>query len=234
MSQRFSIPVLLVFSLLIPFRGMAQAPLEAGVYLGAVNYLGDLAEQVTFVETNAAYGVYTRWNPIKKLGIKTSLLAGRLSGDDRNSPRLIKRAFRFSTPFWSANLQLEIIPLARRSYVSPLHFKGGVQPYLTGGIGYTYANTVVDYSESPVEALKTPFPEPGDISTFFNTSFGGGLRLDLWEHWSIIFEGNWWYVYSDLLDGVSLNGRSDRNDWYITAGVMVSYHFGGRTICPSF
>jgi hypothetical protein len=212
----------------------AQAPLEAGIYLGATNYLGDLAEQVSIRETHPAYGMFARWNPIKYVGIKTSLIAGRLSGDDRNSPWLYRRGFRFSDPFWSANLQLELFPFAKRSYFSVTHFEPGVQPFAHGGIGYTFMDANLDTSNSPEEAFKVPVPEAGDKSTFFNASFGVGCRLDLWEYWSISVDGTWWYVFSDHLDGVSLNGRSDRNDWYLTAGVSISHHFGGRTICPEF
>ena len=214
--------------------GAAQAPFEAGIYVGATNYLGDLAEEVTIRETQAAYGMFARWNPFKFLGIKTSLLGGRLSGNDRNSPWLYKRAFRFSAPYWSGNLHLEVFPFAKRKYLSPFKFKPGVQPFLHAGIGYTFMHAEVDASDSPDNAFKVPVPEPGDHSTFFNTSFGLGLRFDLWEYWSLSLDGSWWYVYSDYLDGISLNGRPDRNDWYLTAGISVSHHFGGRTICPGF
>ncbi|MCB0707142.1 MAG: hypothetical protein KDC34_17620 [Saprospiraceae bacterium] len=212
----------------------AQPAIEAGIYIGGTNYLGDLAEQVALQETHPAYGVFLRWNPAKMIGIKTSLLAGRLSGNDANSLILYRRAFKFSMPFWSTNLQLEILPFAKRRYLSPFDFKRGVEPYLALGVGYTAANDKLDYSNSPIEAIQIPFPEPNNQVTFFNSSFGAGLRFEIWEYWSISLEGAWWYVYSDYLDGVSINGRSTRNDWYLTAGLMVSHHFGGRTICPTF
>ena len=134
------ISILTFFSLLLllPFQGKAQQGVEGGIYLGATNYLGDLAEQLSLNETHPAVGVFVRWNPFKVLGIKTSVIGGELSGDDINSPFLFERAFSFSDPFWSLNLQLEFFPFAKRKYLSPIKFKPGVQPFAHGGIGYTF------------------------------------------------------------------------------------------------
>lgn len=204
--------------------------LEAGILLGLTNYSGDLAENaIELPQTRPGFGIYGRYHLSSKWGVKSHLYFGSLAGDDKNSETRQERSFRFKTSILEFGTVAEWKPFGKdRISETGLHLVH-FTPYVFAGAGVTFADPDAEYygPESRRESyVRTPFPERGLQKTFFTTPVGLGLRLDIADRWIIGAEGGWRPVYADYLDGISLNGDPDDNDWYYFLGVTASLVIG--------
>lgn len=221
--------------LALPFSNNAQVGFTAGGFIGASNYLGDLVETgVEMKETQFAYGGFLKYNFVPWLATRINVLRGKLSGDDVNNPSLYNRAFKFEADLSEVSFLVELSMFNRGERRLPNQFRKFFTPYIYGGFGVVVADAIVDYSNSPDVFIKEPFPEEGDRADFYTIPLGVGFRYQGFDRLRIDLEAGFRPVFSDYLDGVSLNGRADRNDWYVLGGVNISYYFSARANCRDF
>ena len=82
--------------------------------------------------------------------------------------------------------------------------------YLGVGAALTSPNPVFDYTDEKVEADLN-----ANVSTTrFIVPFGIGVRWNTTEKWAMALELSARPTFSDYLDGVSMAGNPNKNDWY--------------------
>ena len=223
--QRLTLLVLAI--LLVNFGLKAQNGdqpnyLEVGLKAGVVNYQGDLQRALfTTAGSNPLVGGFLRYSFGQKVALRAVAEFGRLAADDANNADLANRGFSFEAPLYAGELSVEVLPLGRERYSNGI-YQSQWNPYLLLGLGIARADATVT-TQLPNDPR---FPEADDRSVFVTLPFGGGLRYDIASGFAVGAEANWRATFSDYLDGVSVNGRSDREDWFWTFGVYASFTFG--------
>ncbi len=210
--------IVLVFPLLLT----AQKSKEVGGFIGISQYQGDLAPSpIAASETNLAISGIYRYFFNSKFAIKGSVSWAQISGSDRNKENFVlgDRDWSMRGSIYELALHSEWNILGTDRYDENGLFTRKYTPFVSIGIGgaFTDKNLMVP----PADRGK--IPEPNDISTFFVIPISVGLRLDLTKDFVITAEFSTRASFSDYLDGVSINGNRDTNDWYFFAGIGLVY-----------
>ncbi|MCF8238830.1 MAG: DUF6089 family protein [Saprospiraceae bacterium] len=207
----------------------AQYHHEWSVFLGVANYQGDLPEpHLELVESRLAGGLIYRWHAHPKWALRSQIIAGRISGDDLHAKSRNSRKFRFSTPLVETGVMLEWKPFGRRSQYFVGRYRPCLSPYLFAGVGVTYARPRPECYRDGMPPEFDPFFREMKQSWFLALPIGLGLRADLHPDLSIGLEVGQRPVFSDLLDGVSVSGNPERDDWYVISGLTLSWMIGTR------
>lgn len=215
---------LLAFLLSFGLRAQQGLFIEAGPYVGIANYQGDLAEATLELgETHLAYGLYIRNHITSKLTLQAGIFKSVLTGSDANSPKLAPRNLSFRADLIEVSLRADYYPFARRKGLGGRGDYRIVTPYLFAGVGMAFAEPEVNYENTPIEYIQEPFPEEGSTGTFFIVPVGVGLRFQARDRLALNLDFGWRGTGSDLLDGVSKNGRPDRRDWYVLGGATLVF-----------
>ncbi len=203
---------------------------------GVMSYEGDMAEVlVNPRETHFSAGFGLRYHLNKFFALRPQVLVGKISGDDSHSVRNFRRRLSFEAKVFEALLFLDykLFPVnSKRQY-------GRVEAsrlscYVSGGLGFTLADALVNTEKAPIEAFRVPFPEPDD-KAFFATAVGSlSLLYRLTSQVGLGVQGGLRYVFSDYLDGLSQNGEPEFNDWNVYAGLNLSIQWGRAVRCPGF
>ncbi|MDO8366155.1 MAG: DUF6089 family protein [Saprospiraceae bacterium] len=202
---------------------------EPGVFLGAVNYSGDVAEKnIHFSETRLGYGAFTRYFLSKKFALRANLYGGSIAGDDANSkdPGLRSRSFRFSTKILELAVGGEWHMWAKDRYSDTGIHQHFTSPYLFLGAGGVFTSVKVEYNGAPKDRntfVVAPLPEKKSRQQFLIPIMGMGVRTDINENLVLGAEIGMRPMLSDYLDGVSVNGNPGRKDWYYFGGATLSY-----------
>jgi hypothetical protein len=196
--------------LLLLFISNAKAQyLEAGVFIGAANYKGDIAPTIELSEYHPAYGVSLRYNFTRFFSVKSNLLVGQVSGSDANlqSPVARERNLSFRSDITEISFQSEYSPLGFDILAGKI-----TTPYIFVGVGGFLFN--------PQAALKgtwydlQPLGTEGQGMTGYNTRYkrfslsvpvGIGLRFSLNRRTNLGFEFGIRRTLTDYLDDVSKN-----------------------------
>jgi len=201
--------------------------LEAGFMFGITNYSGDVAESnIEWAETQPGFGMFVRYHITRKFSVKGHFYSGSVSGDDANSETLSDRKLRFSTSITEFAMVLEWNFLSKDRISTTGVHNMQFSPYVFLGIGSTYADSDPEYYGPPEKYdtyFKTPLPEPGLDQSFLLIPMGVGLRVDVIERLIIGADAGLRPVLSDDLDGISINGNPDKDDWYYFGGITVSF-----------
>ncbi|MCC6413906.1 MAG: hypothetical protein IT270_19815 [Saprospiraceae bacterium] len=202
--------------------------MELGMMLGATQYSGDLAESdIELSQTEVGFGFFYRFHIRKQFFAKAQVYFGYISGDDANSPDLYERKFRFFSPLWEAAAVLEYAPLAKERVTKTGINNFFLSPYVFAGIGGAFTRAEPEYYGTVANSnnyLKTSLPEADIVRRSFCTiPVGAGLRFDYSERLVFGAEGGFRPVFSDKLDGISINGNPDKNDWYYFVGITASF-----------
>ena len=161
-------------------------------------------------------------------GFYTHAIYGRITGSDLDFdiPFRQARALEMESDLFEFSIHGEYHFLGKSTRI----YRYGVydrfwSPFISIGVGMVYApqELVTNGGE-----IKVPLPEPMDPSLFFTTPVRVGLRYDYSRKMAFTIEVGSRPVFSDLLDGVSKNGRSDKNDWYVHGGIGVFFVMGGK------
>lgn len=212
---------LLLFSL-VSVLSYGQRAAEAGVFLGASNYMGEFAQSpISFNETNAAFGlVYQRFiDP--QWGVKGSLTFGKVSGSDRNlNPIILKdRDWSFQANVTEIAGHLQFHPFGKARYNQVGNVQKHISPYASLGLGLAFAEAKLNVpADDRVRSI-----EPDDRSIFFAVPISAGVRYVMSEKLTINIEYGQRATFSDYLDSVSRNGNPDTKDWYMFFGVGLTY-----------
>ncbi|HFB99654.1 MAG TPA: OmpA family protein [Phaeodactylibacter sp.] len=222
--------ILFVFSLCFSSLLMAQQKAEVGLLLGGANYQGDVASSkvFSFKQTQAAGGVYARYNVGRHFSLRGSFFYTKLKGDDLNfvdeATWRADRGFSFSNPVYEL------------SFTPEWHIFGNTikrkmfRPYLFAGIGAAFTNPTNNLVEKDIYAVEN---EAGYYpSNHFSFPIGGGINFDLGEKLTLGVEASSHFPLTDYLDGISEAGNPDQKDWFVFGGVTLGYKFGKTT--PKF
>lgn len=202
--------------------------MELGMMLGATQYSGDVAEKdIELAQTEVGFGFYYRYHIKKQFFFKGQVYFGYISGDDANSPDLKERKFKFYSPLWEVAGVVEYAPLAQERVSKTGINNYFFSPYVFAGIGGAFTRAEPEYYGSVAnydKYLKTPLPEENIVRrSFFTVPVGAGVRFDYSERLVFGAEGGFRPVFSDKLDGISINGNPDKNDWYYFVGITASF-----------
>jgi len=201
--QKSSILVLgLLFMLLISYSAKTQT-LEAGPFLGASYYLGDLNPSKHFIESNLAYGGVIKYNLNQRWAIGLAATRANIKSDNTT---------------YNLEHTAQVPPLA--TTITELALLGEVNffPYAIGDrknywTPYIFGGGAAYMSQSATAvSISTPFGLGVKVSVFKTI----GLNL----FWSAR------KTFTDELDNVvSINYDGYNSDWYSFYGLNITFAF---------
>ncbi len=151
-----------------------------------------------------------------------------MSGSDANFDDVayqIRRNATFKNNFVNFSLLGEWEPFAFWKKDS-LNRQKVFSPYVFGGVGLALINPVLEPSiNDDFPSLIIPDLEADYSKGVFNLPFGGGIQFVFSENVSLRFEVGLRYTNSDYLDGISLAGNPETNDWMWFGGSNLSFSF---------
>lgn len=179
--------------------------LSLDLYVGTSNYRGDLQDQAfLFSQSHLGGGVGLSYRFNDHLSFRTSLILGKVSGDDKTGSNKA-RNLNFTSGITEGNLEVLyfVTPLLVHSF-SPYFFTGisvyHFNPYThdTSGNKY-YLRPLSTEGEGFLDGVK-------DYNlTQIGIPVGGGVKLRLSENIDIGFEIGFRKIFTDYLDDVSTN-----------------------------
>lgn len=183
----------------------AQQGIEAGGWLAAVNYFGDLNTNMRLNRIGPAAGLGIRYNFNERICTKLSANVGRIEAYDKDSPNLYERArnLHFRSIVADAGLQMEF------NFLPYIHGSKDENwtPYLFLGLGVTYFNpkAELDGTWHELRPLGTEGQFKGEeyYTVAGGWVYGAGLKIDLSYEWSLNIDISARRLFSDYLDDVS-------------------------------
>ncbi|MEO8414942.1 MAG: DUF6089 family protein [Ginsengibacter sp.] len=222
---------------------LKMSKFELGANLATFIYQGDLTPSKigSFTTMKLGAGIYGNYKLDKIFFLKTSLMFGRLKGDESRyaipSYRQ-KRNFAFTTPVTeiSESVVWNILPPAN---------EGGARlsPYIAAGVGYVFLHIKRDYSnydlayfgaESPITTgliADTAHRLPRGLAVF---PVSAGIRYALSNNLSLNLETAYRLNSSDYLDGFSQGANPAKKDHFFTNAIGLTYSVGKKSMlaCP--
>jgi hypothetical protein len=191
---------------------------EIGFSIGGLNYTGEVSPGFNVLHFRPAGSLFYRLNLSPIVAIRTSVMAGGLYGNEKNSKNPVQatRAAFFSTTISEFTLMVEY---------NFFNYRGRKEdrrlcPYLVGGIGiFNSERRKGNYSHTN-EYMQLAIP------------FGMGLKYKLTRYLNLGGEFAARKTSSDQIDGISsqyIGTHETSNifdkDWYYYAGFSLSYTF---------
>ncbi len=223
---------------------------EGGLLLGFTAYDGDL--KFAFSEIRLIGGLFVRRAFGNYLGMNISLAQGFLGGSDEHStatPWRVARNFAFKSPlteiivrgeYHFLGITRKILSLSAGASVmdevSQQIFRmrpRRISPFIYVGGGVAVLKPTTNFNDkllpNPVtagfriDADKTA----SKAQTHLIVPFGGGLRIPFVNKATILtLEAGFRPTFSDEIDGVSVAGNPNVNDWYFVGNVGLSKTLG--------
>ncbi|MCB0650902.1 MAG: OmpA family protein [Saprospiraceae bacterium] len=228
---------LAIFLLAINISSQAQDKWEAGIFLGGSSYFGDLVHSDFFPyldQTRFAYGANVRYSFLPVFSAQLNFLHSGLKGDDAiradKGYEVPNRNISFTSGVNQIGLLFRYEPLANKRYADGA-FKRLISPYITAGVAYDFMKVEADYSKAAggyVALGQQDQTALNDKNSHLNLPIGGGIRFDLNEKVGLDLGFTVNRASSDLLDGVSLSGNPDNNDWYLAGGLTLAMKLSGK------
>jgi opacity protein-like surface antigen len=224
----FAVIVLLTFNINLRAQSNSSG-FEVGAHVTAFIYQGDLAPDVGSYKTIApGIGVFGSYRFNQNISFRANLAVGNLRGDDAKYTDMEwrqDRSLKFSTSVtevsglfvWDFN----------RNVDNRNDFK--IIPYVMGGFGFSFLDVKPDYSKATIRLTEitqdeaTPKPK-----SMLVIPVGAGVRYVLSENISLNIESKYRLAsQTDYLDGVSIAGTPQRNDYYYTISLGIIYNLSG-------
>ena len=208
----------------------SNAQFEAGVYAGATNYQGDLADgTIIWRETQLSYGALMRYTPNRFVSVRAHFIQGNLQASDYNSSNvdIRRRGFKLKSVIREFAAIGEFNFLGKESEVAN-DFSFMINPYLFGGLGVAITSSS---PTAPADTKPYPFPEVGAKNTFLTIPIGIGVKIQPSPSFSLGLEWGARTAFTDRLDGVSNvtpGVYSKGNDWYMFGGLTFTYFFNSQ------
>ncbi|MCP4441568.1 MAG: hypothetical protein GY810_21890 [Aureispira sp.] len=201
--------ILILFLVLGACRIQAQYH-EAGIFMGISNYWGDLTPpKQFFLETHFAVGLAYQFNITPRFSVRSNIIWGQISGDDRHSDEGSGRKQRnldFLSDIWefSALFNANILPFHPERGSRP------ITPYGFLGISLFHFNPTTMYKSERI-ALQPLGTEGQGITGYpdkyarwqVSIPFGLGIKFSLSSHFNLMIEGGMRKTFTDYLDDVS-------------------------------
>ncbi len=209
---------LFLIQVVIPAAAQEKYLMEVGVNGGVTYYLGDLNESGFYTKIRESFGVFLKYNPDFRSSFKISCTKGRIAGDVMEKgmriPNDAPRSFQSHLYDLALTYEYNFFPFSDEfAYLGTQRFT----PYITAGLGGTYAETVDGGILSPI------------------VPFGVGVRYKLKHRINVGFEVSFRWAFTDRLDAKGLNDpykiQSDwikNKDWYSFTHFFISYEFGPK------
>lgn len=195
------------------FKSCAQTGWEAGLWIGAGHYFGDLNTRYNLEKPGEAFGLMARYNFNDRVALKFAGNYGVISASDvySKNPFEIDRNLSFRSPVMEVSAQGEFnfLPFTHGSkdaFFSP-YFLLGASVFQFNPQTY-YLNKWVDLRPLGTEG-QFKGKEYYTVSSAF--LFGVGLKYDLSERWSMQLELSGRNTFTDYLDDVSTVYPNKRN-----------------------
>lgn len=211
--------LLVLFLLLSKSVVLGQTSLELGGFVGLTNYYGDVAADLgSLQEIGRAFGLSGRYMVNRKFGIKWQAGKMEIRGADQTSGIHVQRGWKSKNSLLEISSQFEYHFLGKgKKNIAGQFNKNQFTPYLFWGLGCAFGKAEV----STRELHNSLFPEEKPSTAFMIAPFGAGFRFDLSKHFLFSLEIGKRAVFSDYLDGISVNGNSSTNDSYLFAGIIL-------------
>ncbi|MDR1764142.1 MAG: porin family protein [Dysgonamonadaceae bacterium] len=179
-----------VFALLACTTAVAQEyKYEIGGMLGTSMYMGDANETSRLQGMNPAGGLVFRRNFNFRWAFKADLMAGKVSGDTKNTENVFfdNQQAAFNRTFFGLGGQMEFNFLPYSDKFAYLN-TSRIAPYITAGLGFTLA--------------------PGDGRTFFamRLPLGIGIKYKIVNRLNLGLEYTINHLFSDSFDSPSKEG----------------------------
>lgn len=197
---------------------------ELGVFVGGVNYIGDVGPTTYIAPSEPAIGILYKWNRSPRHAYRFSYTQGSLKSKDIDSdvPSRNLRGFSFenSVKEFSAGLEFNFMDF-------DLHDSNTkVSPYVYSGISYfIYDEIYILDNTSHVDYQSSTFAIPMIV----------GIKGRFFKNFIIGAEVGIRYSFTDNLDGSNPEndnfetlrfGNLNSNDWYVFTGLTLTYTFG--------
>lgn len=188
------------------------------LFAGTSNYQGDLQEKrFTFSQSHFAGGLGLSYDLSDKILVRTGVVLGRVSGNDKFATRNQFRNLNFTSNLTevSAGLQYYITPLADHA-LTPYLFAGGALYHFNP---YTFDTSGAKYYLAPLSTEGEGFLDgvKNYKLTQFAIPFGGGVKLSLNDNVNVGLEFGLRKLFTDYLDDVG-GPYVDQNLLFINRG----------------
>ena len=211
----------------------AQTTYDLGLYLGGVNYYGEIGKKAFVAPNRAFFGVIGKMNFTESLSARASVTYLTLADNDRDANDGFRGNGRNQNLYYSfehTNIEgvvaLEFVPFSFfKNKPNPIDF------YIYGGVGAIYGDEAYyplsngfEDVESVVYGTRTRLTLP----------MGAGLKTFVGRNFMLGIELAPRYSLSDNLDGsfpdderVEANRlpNFENNDWYTFIGLTLTYRF---------
>ena len=197
---------------------------ELGIFVGGVNYIGDVGPTTYIAPSEPAIGIIYKWNRSPRHAYRFSYTQGSLKSKDIDSDvpsRYLRgNSFENSVKEFSAGLEFNFMDF-------DLHdSKTKVSPYVYSGVSYfIYDEIFILGNTSRVDYQSSTFAIPMVV----------GIKGRFLENFIIGAEIGFRYTFTDNLDGSNPKndnfetlrfGNLNSNDWYVFTGLTLTYTFG--------
>lgn len=206
--------IFLSFALFLLFYTANAQNFHLDFFAGTANYRGDLQDNgFPFNQAHLAGGVGLSYDLSQHFSLRTGLILGRISADDKYGKNK-SRNLNFTSNLTEGNLELQY-------FITPL-LQNSLTPYLFSGIAvfhfdpYTYDTTGKKYYLKPLSTEGEGFI-PGVKNynlTQVSIPFGAGVKLNLSDDINVGFEIGFRKTFTDYLDDVSTN--------YVDPGLLLA------------
>ncbi|PZD78736.1 DUF6089 family protein [Mesonia sp. K7] len=209
---------------------------EIGPYIGGSNYIGDIGSTQYVNPENLVVGGLFKWNRSNRHSFRLSVLHTTIDASDANSSdnRRIERDLAFENQITEVSLGLEYTFWEWNLH----HFKKQLTPYLYTGLTGVFTddkylsnrtNTIITNDSKVVAAIPMVI----------------GVKATLDTQWIFGVELGARYMFTDNFDGSTPEefdggevyphfGNQNTNDWYMFAGITVTYSFGRKPCYCNF
>lgn len=215
---------LFVLGLLFTFQFTHAQINELGVFIGGVNYIGDVGPTDYIAPNEPSIGILYKWNRSPRHAYRFSYTQGKLTSRDIDSDvpsrNLRGNSFENSVKEFSAGLEFNFMDF-------DLHDGDPkITPYVYSGVSYfIYDEIFILDHKSREDYQSSAFAIPMIL----------GLKARLYKNFILGAEVGFRYTFTDNLDGSNPKndnfetlrfGNLNSNDWYVFTGLTLTYTFG--------
>lgn len=227
-NTRVTKQMLLAFCFLLLASSLQAQTWEAGGFLGAAGYMGDLNQRAPVKPSGIAAGAFVQRNFNPYLALKLNYTYGKITGADStsNTQQFRDRNLSFTTPLNELSLMLEFnlmkyTPGADKNRFSPfIYFGAGVVDYHPQA---DYQGNMYNLSPLMTEGQANPYPTMALVMPY-----GAGVKYNFSGSWNIMAHLGYRYVRSDYIDDVS-GTYADKSTFGNPVAQALSDRSGERT-----
>jgi len=223
---------LVLYIFFITFVSTSKAQIhEVGVFLGGVNYVGDVGKTNYINPNELGFGLLYKWNRSTRHSYRFSYFQGNIKANDADS-KAPSRYLRGN--YFKNNIKELSVGMEFNFFPFDLHqFDMQYTPYVFTGINYFWYDELYNLSnEAQVDERNKSLAIPIVL----------GFKARIAHSFILGIEAGARYTFTDNLDGSNPSNNSlqnlhygnlNSNDWYMFTGLTLTYTFGENPcFCP--